>query len=58
MEFMKDYDYVINYHSGKANTVADALSRKLMHALKAMNANLSFKGDDLVAELVVRKNFV
>ena len=28
MELIKDYDYVINYHSGKANVVADALSRK------------------------------
>ncbi|XP_042453501.1 uncharacterized protein LOC122038022 [Zingiber officinale] len=28
MEFLKDYDSTINYHSGKANVVADALSRK------------------------------
>ena len=25
---IKDYDLVINYHSGKANVLADALSRK------------------------------
>jgi hypothetical protein len=24
----KDYDYVINYHPGKADVVANALSRK------------------------------
>ena len=28
MELLKDYDYSVLYHSGKANVVADALSRK------------------------------
>ncbi|WMV41691.1 hypothetical protein MTR67_035076 [Solanum verrucosum] len=28
MELLKDYDVTIQYHSGKANVVADALSRK------------------------------
>nr|KYP54905.1 Retrovirus-related Pol polyprotein from transposon 17.6 [Cajanus cajan] len=31
MEFLKDHDFQLMYHSGKANVVADALSRKSIH---------------------------
>ena len=33
MELIKDYDCVIDYHPGKANVVADALSRKSVQTL-------------------------
>ena len=28
MEYLEDYDFTLHYHLGKANVVADALSRK------------------------------
>ena len=28
MEFVKDYDFELSYHPGKANVVADALRRR------------------------------
>ena len=31
LELIKDYDYEILYHPGKANVVTDALSRKEVH---------------------------
>ena len=33
VELLKDYDFQILYHPGKANVVADALSRKSMGSL-------------------------
>ena len=33
LELFKDYDCIIDYYLGKANVVADALSRKAMAAL-------------------------
>ena len=31
LEFLKDYDFVFNYHPGKANIVAADFSRKSLH---------------------------
>lgn len=31
VEFLKDYDIELRYHSAKANVVDDALSRKYLH---------------------------
>jgi phosphotransferase system HPr-like phosphotransfer protein len=36
LELIKDYDCEINYHSGKVNVVADALSRKSMVELTTL----------------------
>ena len=36
IEILKDYDCIIQYHLGKANTVADALSRKFVGSLAAI----------------------
>ena len=36
MEFLKDYDFHLQYHPGKANVVADALSRKTLHISNLM----------------------
>ena len=33
LELFKDYDCIIDYHPGKANVVADALSRKMISAM-------------------------
>ena len=55
MELIKDNDCVINYHPGKANVVADALSRKSMQTLQALNAHFSLSNDGtILAELVAR----
>ena len=55
MELIKDYDCVIDYHLGKANVVVDALSRKTMQMLRALNAHLSLIGDGtVVTELIAR----
>ena len=33
LELFKDYDCIVDYHLGKANVVADSLSRKLIFGL-------------------------
>jgi len=55
LEFLKDYDFQLSYHSGKANLVADALSRKSLHMSALMVKELylieQFQDLSLVCEL-------
>ena len=59
MKLIKDYDCMIDYHPGKANVVADALSRKTMQTLQALNAHLSLTDDGIVVtELIARPSLL
>ena len=73
MELIKDYELVIEYHPGKANVLADALSRKsstilahiraayvsLLMDMKALGLDLSYDGyRALLVSFVVRPSLV
>ena len=50
LELVKDYDLAINYHPGKANMVADELSKKPI-SLNAMMESLPSELQDEIAKL-------
>ncbi|KAA3478075.1 DNA/RNA polymerases superfamily protein [Gossypium australe] len=59
IELLKDYDCSIEYHPGKANVVANALSRKEISDLRALFAHLSLYEDgSLLAELQTKPTWV
>jgi len=55
LEFLKDYDFQLSYHLGKANVVVDALSRKSLHMFALMVNELElieqFQELSLVSEM-------
>ena len=72
MKLIKDYDCTIDYHPGKANVVADALSRKtfdrlagmicynvnFLVALRELNVDFELYGDVLVATMQVKPKII
>ena len=55
LELIKDYDLEVHYHPGKANVVADALSRKSYCnclTVRTMSLNLCQEMEKLNAEVI------
>ena len=57
MEYLKDYDFTLHHHLGKANVVADGLSRKSQGVLASVasgNGRCSKLLDSLDSSIVIR----
>ena len=48
LELLKDYDCIIDYHPGKVNVVADALSRKAKTALLIQRSEWRIVSDGVI----------
>ena len=60
MEFLKNYDFELLYHSGKGNVVANALSRKIVHTAHLMikEVELLEKFRDMKLQVELEYEFV
>ena len=57
LELFKDYDCIVDYHSRKANVVADALRRKMISGLTLKECAWRFASDGaLLAQLRATPN--
>ena len=56
LEFMKDYDIEIHHHPGKANVVADALSRKTTKSLTCTLVSRKIHG--FLANIIVEPELI
>ena len=59
MDLIKDYDCVMDYHPGKANVVADALSIKSVQTLRVLKAHFSLSDNGaIVAKLIAKPDLL
>lgn len=59
IKLLKDYDFTIEYHPGKAKVVVDALNRKTISTLAYLKARIFLVNNgSLLAELRVQPVFL
>ncbi|KAA3487788.1 integrase [Gossypium australe] len=58
LELLKYYKLVIDYHPGKLNVVADALSGKSLFALRTMNTHKSVKPRNVIKNCTLKESNV